>query len=82
MAEQAYALSSQDYHGDIDIHPRLRPGLLTRVVTNPSRTDLDTFVQEGERATWPSLGKVADQTRLGRVLRDCVERLGARGAVV
>ena len=72
LADRAYGLVSQDYRGDIDIHPRFRPELLTRIVRNPSRKDLETFILEGERATWPRLTMVADQTRLGRILKRCV----------
>jgi NTE family protein len=73
LSDRAYALVSQDYRGDIDIHPRFRPALLTRVVRNPSREDLATFVREGERATFPRLPRILDETRLGRVFRELVE---------
>lgn len=73
LADRAYGLVSQDYRGDIDIHPRFRPELLTRIVRNPSRDDLRNFILEGERATWPRLSMIADQTRLGRVLKACVK---------
>lgn len=76
LSDRAYALVSQDYRGDIDIHPRFRPALLTRVVSNPSRDDLATFIREGERATFPRLPRIADQTRLGRVFRECMAALG------
>lgn len=75
MAERANALVSQDYRGDIDVHPRFRPALLTRMVVNPSREDLATFIREGERATWPRLPRIVDQTRLARVFRECVALL-------
>lgn len=70
LADRAYALVTQDYRGDIDIHPRFRPELLTKMVKNPSRADLATFVHEGERATWPKLALIRDQTRLGRLFRE------------
>ena len=38
------------------------------------------FIREGERATWPTLARVQDQTRLGRVFRECVEALKAKQA--
>jgi NTE family protein len=73
LADRAQALASQDYRGDIDIHPRFRMELLKKVVVNPSREDLAVFIHEGERATWPKLGMVRNQTRLGRVFRECVQ---------
>ena len=80
LADQAQALIAQDYHGDIDIHPRFRAELLTKVAVNPSLDDLKTFIAEGERATWPRLGIVRDQTLIGRTFRDCVAALRARVA--
>lgn len=73
LADRAQALASQDYRGDIDIHPRFRMELLKKVVVNPSRDDLAVFIREGERATWPKLAMVRNQTRLGRVFRECVQ---------
>jgi NTE family protein len=73
LADRAQALASQDYRGDIDIHPRFRMALLKKVVVNPSPDDLAVFIREGERATWPKLAMVRNQTRLGRVFRECVE---------
>ncbi len=80
LAEQAYALVSQDYRGDIDIHPRLQPSLIRKVVSNPSREDLAHFIREGERSVWPRLAMIRDQTRVGRVFRDCVALLSDSGA--
>lgn len=76
LSDRAHALVTQDYRGDIDIHPRFRPALLTRMVTNPSRADLAIFIREGERATYPRLPRILDETRLRRVFRACVESLG------
>ncbi len=73
LADRAQALASQDYRGDIDIHPRFRMALLKKVVVNPSPDDLAVFIREGERATWPKLAMVRNQTRLGRVFRECVD---------
>ncbi|MDP2304648.1 MAG: DUF3336 domain-containing protein [Pseudomonadota bacterium] len=74
-ADRAYALVTQDYRGDIEIHPRFRAELLRKVVSNPSRSDLALFIREGERATWPKLPMIEDQTRLGRVFRACAAAL-------
>lgn len=74
-AERAYAMVSQDYGGDIVIVPRFRPELLRKLVVNPSREDLRVFIREGERATWPQLAAIRNQTRIGRCFRDCVALL-------
>lgn len=75
LVDRAYAMVTQEYGGDVNIHPRFRPDLLRKVVANPTRDDLDTFIREGERATWPHLAVIRDQTRIGRTFRECVERL-------
>lgn len=80
MAEQARALVSQDYRGDIDIHPRFRMDLLGKMVVNPSLDDLKTFIQEGERATWPKLAMVRDQTRICRTFAACIAELNGSAA--
>ncbi|MCK6504326.1 patatin-like phospholipase family protein [Myxococcota bacterium] len=77
LADRAYNLVSQDYRGDIDIHPQLRPSMLGKLVVNPSRDDLAEFIAEGERAAWPKLAMIRDQTRLGRVFRACLAELSA-----
>lgn len=79
LSDRAYALVTQDYGGDIDIHPRFRPALLTSLFVNPTRADLRAFIREGERSVWPRLAMIRDQTRLGRTFRACVE--GLRGEV-
>ncbi|MFN7146737.1 MAG: DUF3336 domain-containing protein, partial [Myxococcota bacterium] len=75
LAERTHALVSQDYRGDIEIHPRFRPELLAKMVANPTRADLVAFIREGERATWPKIPRIADQTRLGRVFAECARTL-------
>ncbi len=77
LADRAQALASQDYRGDINIHPRFRMELLRKVVVNPTQADLSVFIREGERATWPKLTMVRNQTRLGRAFRQCVHDLRA-----
>lgn len=79
LADRTYAMVTQDYGGDIDLHPRFRPSLLTALMVNPSRADLAVFIREGERSVWPRLGMIRDQTRLGRVFRRCVEGLRGEG---
>ena len=77
LADRAQALVSQDYRGDIDIHPRFRWDLLAKIAVNPSPADLQIFISEGERATWPQLAMIRDQTRIGSAFRECVARLRA-----
>lgn len=77
LAEQAYALVNQDYRGDIDIHPRVTWASYRKVVSNPTPTDLERFIFEGQRAVWPQAAKIRNQTRIGSAFRDCMASLGS-----
>ena len=73
----AHALADQPYSGDIDIHPRLRPIALLRTMSNISHEELVQHIHEGERATWPLLARVRDQTCVSRALHAAIRRLSA-----
>jgi TAG lipase/steryl ester hydrolase/phospholipase A2/LPA acyltransferase len=73
----AYSLADQPYGGDIDIHPRLRPMALLRTMSNISHKELLQYILEGERATWPMLARVRDQTCVSRALDAAIRRLSA-----
>jgi len=79
ISDPMYNFFSQDYRGDIDIHPRLSMGIYTKVVSNPSPKDLDWFILEGQRATWPRVAMIRDHTRVTRAFERCLARL--RGQV-
>jgi NTE family protein len=78
VAERGLALFGQPYRGDIDVYPRFRMELLRKVAVNPSRDDLATFIREGQKAVWPALARIRDQTRVERVFQSCVAALEAR----
>ncbi len=71
---------AQDYEGDINIHPNFRLDLYQLMMSNPSHAQLETFVREGEVATWPKLALIRYQTLVGRILSDCVDRIESREA--
>lgn len=75
LADRAHALASQDYSGDIDIHPQFRPELLLKIVSNPTPADLTAFIRSGEQATWPRLAMIDDQTRVGRAFERAMSLL-------
>ena len=66
VADHLHGLAAQRYAGDILIHPSFEPGMLARVLKNPSLEQLEGFIRDGERATWPHLAQVRDQTLLSR----------------
>lgn len=76
--EQAYAMASQTYLGDINIHFPVRPALYRKVLSNPTSQDLDTYIRLGEQATWPRLAMIRDQTRISRVFAQCIAKLKAQ----
>lgn len=78
ITEQAHALASQDYRGDIDIHPQFHWRLYRKVVSNPTRDDLADFIREGERSVWPKVALIRDQTRIGRAFQEAIDLLKAR----
>ena len=68
-AQQAHNLVAQDYTGNIVLHPRFRLDLYTKVVSNPTRADLDAFILQGERSVWPQLQRIRNETRISRAFR-------------
>jgi TAG lipase/steryl ester hydrolase/phospholipase A2/LPA acyltransferase len=74
----AQGLADQDYRGDIDLHPRFDLRLFRRVFSNPTRAELDRFILEGERATWPRLEMIRQHTRISRVFSEITAKLRAR----
>ncbi len=75
FVDRAYSVVTQEYRGDIDLHPQLRWDLYRKVVANPTREDLRRFVLEGERSVWPRVGLIRAQTRLGRTFERCLDDL-------
>lgn len=75
LLEQARAMATQSYLGDINIHLPFRPRLYRKVLSNPQTNDLEDFIEMGERATWPRMAMIRDQTRISRVFARCINRL-------
>ncbi len=78
VASQLYNLASQDYRGNIDIHPRFTFALYKKVVANPTRGDLAQFILEGQRSVWPLLARIRNETRIGRAFEECIHELKQR----
>jgi TAG lipase/steryl ester hydrolase/phospholipase A2/LPA acyltransferase len=76
-ADLAAHATRQEWRGDIDIHPRFRWRLYRRVFSNPSAEDLDLFIADGERATWPRIETIRQHTRLSRMLQATRRQLDA-----
>ncbi|WP_404367186.1 patatin-like phospholipase family protein [Marinobacter sp.] len=78
LMEQAYAMTTQTYLGDINIHFPFRPTLYRKVLSNPSAEDLEMYIRMGERATWPRIAMIRDQTRISHAFKECIEKLKKR----
>lgn len=65
----------QDYRGDITIHPKVTVWRYAHVTANPQLDSVQRFIFEGERATWPRLAMIRNQTAIARTLERCLQRL-------
>lgn len=76
--DQVHSLTAQRYSGDIDIYPRFRAGAFLRAFSNITHEELEKHILEGERATWPLLARIQDQTCVSRALDAAVQTLKRR----
>lgn len=73
--DQCVSMLDQDYQGDITIHPKFPLSWYRKFMVNPSPEELDYLIKLGERATWPKLAQIAEQTRLYRALSKAIAEL-------
>lgn len=65
----------QRYSGDINVFPAPSYRRTLRVFSNPSPADIQQFIRDGERATWPKLERIRLQTQISRTFEDCLRLL-------
>lgn len=75
VIEHARLIAEQDYRGDTNIHPPVSGWMYRRLLSNPTVDDLQRYILLGERATWPKLALIRNQTRIRREIADCLRRL-------
>ncbi len=68
----------QRYSGDINIYPQFGQQRVSRVFSNPSDADIQAYIRQGERATWPGIERIRLQTRISRTFEDCIRLLKER----
>ncbi len=78
--DAASSILDQEYRGNINILPEVSLWRYANVTANPSMESVKRFMLEGERATWPRIEMIRNQTLISQTLNDCVERI-ERGAV-
>jgi predicted acylesterase/phospholipase RssA len=78
VADQLNAIIAQRYSGDINIVPTHTPRQLVRMFSNLDSRELARFIREGERATWPRVERIKNQTLISRAFEDCLRVLKDR----
>ena len=73
--DRADAILGQDYLGHINLHPDFPLHRYLKVMSNPSNNEILNYILAGQKATWPKLAMIKNQTRISRVLRNCTHRL-------
>jgi NTE family protein len=75
LLEGAVGLVDQHYYGDVTIHPHMAATDYLHVLGNLTLDEYKQWVLAGERATWPKIAMIRDQTIIGQTLEDCIIRL-------
>lgn len=68
----------QRYSGDVNIFPQIGQQRITRLFSNPTDADIQAYVAQGERATWPGIERIRLQTWISRTFEACLQQLKAR----
>ena len=74
-AKHLNTLLSQNYLGDINIHPPFNPILYSKMLSNPDEKDLLTYIKLGEKSVWNKIKLIKDQTLLKRTFHACIKHL-------
>ncbi|MCO4761227.1 MAG: DUF3336 domain-containing protein [Myxococcales bacterium] len=77
---ETWSIADQVRSGDVTIATRLESSDLRQLLSNPSQQELDAMVLRGARATWRRLPAIRGQTRIARVLADCLDQVMQQGA--
>ena len=73
-----HSVLEQDYRGHVTIVPPFHLRDYLHLFSNPSIEMLERLISEGEKATWPQLGMIRNQTRISRSFARCLVRLEKR----
>lgn len=74
MLHSAHALLDQEYSGDINIVPRFRLRNPLQLLAQPSQSELQELVREGERATFSRVEAIRRCTQISRTLEEILHR--------
>ncbi len=73
--DAASSILDQEYRGNINILPEVSLWRYANVTSNPSMEAIKRFMLEGERATWPRIEMIRNQTLIAQTLDQCVKQL-------
>ncbi len=73
--ETASSILDQNYRGNINIFPDVSLWRYINVTSNPNLETVKRFMLEGERAAWPRIEMIRNQTLISTTLDACVDRL-------
>jgi TAG lipase / steryl ester hydrolase / phospholipase A2 / LPA acyltransferase len=75
ILDQIYSMADQNYFGDITISPTFPIHYYLKIMSNPSIDEIKYYIRVGERATWPKIGMIRDQTAIGKTLEKIIKKL-------
>lgn len=75
--DTAAGLIDQDYRGHINIVPEVSLWRYANVTANPTLESITRFMLEGERATWPRMEMIRNQTLVAQKLDELLTRIEA-----
>ena len=76
MTRMWFSMLTQDYTGDVNIMPDRRYVDPTTILAKIPPDHALELVQEGERATWPTLERIHNCTLVGRKLNQIIKCVG------
>jgi len=77
--EKIHNVTAQKYSGDINVYPKQGPRRLVKLLANPSPKDIESFIEEGQRRTWPEIERIRNSSQISRSFEACLQRLKDRG---
>ena len=75
VLDKLHSVATQSYSGDITVFPAHQPGNILRTLADPGPEHVADFIVDGERATWPTVERIRNATRISRTLERCLDRL-------
>lgn len=72
VLDKLHSVATQSYSGDINLFPEHQSSNILRTLADPGPEHVADFIVDGERATWPSIERIRNATRISRKLESCL----------